>query len=337
MCHDDDDVWGIGVDLEGDIYTAIQKHPPHYDTSSPPSTVAESAPAVLDQARVPLRPIMTRGTGNDDVQESPDPSSPNNLKRLVPIDHGYVLPHCLDMSEVNCTWLHYQQVAEPIIPYVRKYIEELDVEADCRLLHSLLGTAIPVTSLITLRACTYLLKEGIAAGLTLRDIGVLMCPTDDGIPGESPLQGAVVAAIQETLITKSLGTPRVPFNSPVRCTGINAHGAGAGTGSSVTDACVNRSQERLPTTLWTSKAFGSPSGMRRAKTVTELAVSSPSPPLYAAFATTRGQPAVLAAHRRASATLTEEDVVAAARTSGDALSKNLAGTIKSLCAYSKCP
>ena len=337
MCHEDD-MWGIGVDLEGDIYTARQKQQSHYNKSSPPSTVAESAPALLDQARVPLRPIMTRGVGDDDVLKSPNPSSPSNFMRLVPIDHGYVLPHCLDMSEVNCTWLHYQQVAEPMIPSVRKYIEELDVEADCKLLHSLLGTAIPVTSLITLRACTYLLKEGVAAGLTLRDIGVLMCPTDDGIPGESPLQSAVVAAIQETLVTKSLGTPRVPFNSPVRCTDINAQGAGAATGASVAGACVRRSQERLPAAIWTTEAFGSPSGMRRAKTVTELAASSsPSPPLNVAFATTMGQPAALAVHRHATATLTEEHVVAAARISGGALSKNLAGKIKSLCAYSKCP
>jgi hypothetical protein len=238
-----DDDWGLGLDLKCSDYSIPANSPPEVARGSR----ATSAPAAFNGGKVPV--LL-----QEEQQTAPViPVTPATASmRLVPIDHGYCLPHCLAMSEVNFSWLHYQQACSAIPSNMRQYIDSLDVDADCQLLDSLLGTAIPLSSKLTLRACTYLLQAGVAKGLSLHDIGLLMT-ADAALGGDSALQVAVKNALQETLSVGALGSPRVPHNTPDRAhaKGRNTGGGGLGT----------------PTSKDTLVAPSSPSPMRRNMTL----------------------------------------------------------------------
>jgi hypothetical protein len=113
----------------------------------------------------------------DKDRMSMDEESPNY--RLVPIDHGYILPHVLYMGDPSLAWMNWPQSSEPISPTVQRHIESLDYARDAELLRKSVGAALPDTSLLTLQVCTSYLKKGARAGLTLRELGVGMCPADD--------------------------------------------------------------------------------------------------------------------------------------------------------------
>ena len=103
------------------------------------------------------------------------------LYQLVPIDHGYVLPHVLYMTDPSLSWINWPQVDEPITGTVRRYIQSLNYARDAELLRRVVGAALPETSLLTLQVCTMYLKKGAAAGLTLRELGEGMCPNVDEV------------------------------------------------------------------------------------------------------------------------------------------------------------
>jgi hypothetical protein len=139
--------------------------------------------------------------------------------RLVPIDHGYCLPHVLHLSETNFAWMYWPQAAAPVSDDLKKYIASLDADRDCDTVRHLVGAAINEPYLLTLRVCTMLLQIGVAAGLTLRTIGELMTPApgrDDDAP--SPLQLAVyeaVSAVVRRTLSSSSGEES-PGSSPGR-------------------------------------------------------------------------------------------------------------------------
>jgi len=94
--------------------------------------------------------------------------------KLVPIDHGYCLPHILAMNEANLSWISWPHSKLPLSLELREYIKNLDYQKDIQLLKQMMGVAMPDSSLITLQVCTTLLKKGIEEGLTLHDIGMIM-------------------------------------------------------------------------------------------------------------------------------------------------------------------
>mmetsp|Transcript_119538 Transcript_119538/g.178581 ORF Transcript_119538/g.178581 Transcript_119538/m.178581 type:complete len:808 (+) Transcript_119538:625-3048(+) len=100
------------------------------------------------------------------------PATADAKPRLVPIDHGYILPSLTHLEEVEACWLHWPQSKQPFGEATLAYIAELSAEADTELLRSTLALA--EESLQTLSLGTTLLKKGAAAGLTLHDIGTLM-------------------------------------------------------------------------------------------------------------------------------------------------------------------
>ena len=108
------------------------------------------------------------------------PSEADGKFHLIPIDHGYVLPHVLHMSDPSLAWIHWPQANEPLSDSVRQYVEALDYTHDAELLRRVVGAALPETSLLTLRVCTAYLKKGVAAGLTLKELGQGMLPDYDG-------------------------------------------------------------------------------------------------------------------------------------------------------------
>lgn len=101
--------------------------------------------------------------------------------RLVPIDHGLILPHVGALDEVELAWLGWRAAGEPWSAGELAYIAALDGAADAALLGAAGGSCggLRPESLVTLRACTLLLQRGAAAGLTAREIGGFLVRNGD--------------------------------------------------------------------------------------------------------------------------------------------------------------
>jgi len=168
-----------------------------FPTSPPLLDVASSAPSKL-QSFIKDAHLFSSGDQSADVSrtESVSPPSSTRRYRLVPIDHGYCLPHILHIREVNLCWTEWAEADVALSAELRVYCAALDPEEDVERLRRVLGAAIPEECLFTLRVCTNLLKRGIFAGLTLREIGRLMSSDTDE---RSPLQEKVLEAVQRAV------------------------------------------------------------------------------------------------------------------------------------------
>mmetsp|Transcript_10379 Transcript_10379/g.10452 ORF Transcript_10379/g.10452 Transcript_10379/m.10452 type:complete len:523 (+) Transcript_10379:71-1639(+) len=121
--------------------------------------------------------------------------------RLIPIDHGYTIPHLLHMEEVNFCWTEWTQADTPLSEELKTYIAGLNPEEDAAHIRKLVGAAIPEECLMTLWVCTRLLQLGVEAGLSLRSIGMLML--DDFDTNRSPLQTEVTKAVEQAYQSRS--------------------------------------------------------------------------------------------------------------------------------------
>ena len=87
--------------------------------------------------------------------------------KLIPIDHGFVLPDYRNVSQVKFEWLHWSQCKKPFSSAQLSYIKKLDAWRDAEALR-LMG--VNASSVITFVLATLLLKHGAASGLTLFQI-----------------------------------------------------------------------------------------------------------------------------------------------------------------------
>eukprot|EP01038_Epipyxis_sp_PR26KG_P013576 gene13576-18219_t len=104
---------------------------------------------------------------------------------LIPIDHGYCFPSKLQISEFDWAWLDCAQISQKVDPEIKKYIESLDIDALLAKLpqHEVV---LPAESIFLVKVVHKLLVEGIANGLTLRDIALMIVRVNDDEP--SPLE-----------------------------------------------------------------------------------------------------------------------------------------------------
>lgn len=91
---------------------------------------------------------------------------------LIPIDHGYCLPE--NFEDCTFDWLFWPQARRPLDSRTLDYIKSLDAEQDLALLKFYGWEPSPECSR-TLRISTMLLQKGAARGLTLYDIGNILC------------------------------------------------------------------------------------------------------------------------------------------------------------------
>lgn len=129
---------------------------------------------------------------------------------LIPIDHGYCLPHINYLSDLQFEWRLWRQSNQPIMESIKDYVRQIDIEKDIRSLQVVLGEAIPTSSILTLRFCTYFLKAGVEAGLTFREMADAMIGEMDDVDdpsidimGTSKLQKFARKAIRSVLLTIS--------------------------------------------------------------------------------------------------------------------------------------
>jgi len=95
---------------------------------------------------------------------------------LIPIDHGYTLPHTISgLQDSWFEWLNWPQAKKPFGPEAKAYIARLDAEKDIALLKEKFGNNIRPECFKVLRITTLWLKTGAEMGLTPYDIGHMMC------------------------------------------------------------------------------------------------------------------------------------------------------------------
>ena len=89
-------------------------HPNPFDYDNTSSSAASSAPSTSTSLQIFFDRCNTHA--NTIAPAPPPPTRPPRVprfapkSRLVPIDHGYCLPHVLHMSETTFTWLNWSQV-----------------------------------------------------------------------------------------------------------------------------------------------------------------------------------------------------------------------------------
>eukprot|EP01117_Protostelium_nocturnum_P020293 TRINITY_DN905_c0_g1_i2.p1 TRINITY_DN905_c0_g1~~TRINITY_DN905_c0_g1_i2.p1 ORF type:complete len:403 (+),score=136.77 TRINITY_DN905_c0_g1_i2:525-1733(+) len=122
---------------------------------------------------------------------------PNGGFQLIPIDHGFSLPHKLDKCWFG--WLTWPQVKLPFSTEEIDHIRSIDVERDAQILKDL---GISTDCIRNMRLSVHLLKRGAELGLTLYDIGAIICRVN-GTLYLSDLENIIERAEEETGITFS--------------------------------------------------------------------------------------------------------------------------------------
>jgi len=94
----------------------------------------------------------------------------NGLLRLVPIDHGGILPSKIE--SIWFEWMTWRQAKQPFSKRSLEFIQSIDIEQDARTLSSL---SVEEESIQIMKISTTLLKFGAHAGLTLYEIASCVC------------------------------------------------------------------------------------------------------------------------------------------------------------------
>lgn len=160
-----------------------------FDFTTPPRDVS-SLGSPGSRLLSPLMATSARGSSSTGF-------TPKALRRatnieLVPIDHGLCLPHIGALDEAEFAWLYWKQAKLPLDSRCREYVESLDADEDIALLRRFVGSRLRPECALTLRVCTQLLKQAVAAGLTVHQIGMLM--VRHRLDRLSDLERAVAAA-----------------------------------------------------------------------------------------------------------------------------------------------
>jgi hypothetical protein len=98
--------------------------------------------------------------------------------RLVPIDHGFALPDSVNAVDLWFEWLSWPQAKIPFDEDVRNYIAALNVDHDARILRAL---GVRDECIRTFMLSTVLLKKAAMRGMTLHEIGALICRSRDAV------------------------------------------------------------------------------------------------------------------------------------------------------------
>ena len=137
----------------------------------------------------------------------------DNGSKLVPIDHGYSLPHYTQLSDISFDWISWKHAAEPFSDEEKTYVRKIDFVKDA---YKLLSLGLEAGNVMTYILSTIFLKVAVEKNLTLSEIGSMMqrswCSPDSMSQFESivskclsnyqgiPLEDALVSASsQDTL------------------------------------------------------------------------------------------------------------------------------------------
>ena len=94
-----------------------------------------------------------------------------NIVALIPIDHGYALPHTLE--DVCFEWEFWPQASIPYSEDVKEYVAMLDADADVEYLREN-DIELQASSERVLRVCTLVLKEAVRRNFTAANIASML-------------------------------------------------------------------------------------------------------------------------------------------------------------------
>lgn len=114
-------------------------------------------------------------SGNDDYLKILKNQS--TVCSLIPIDHSLSIPDTLNVCSYDLIWLSYSQAEEPFSQRSLDFIRSIDVMADILILEKTFKFR--PQCLRNMRISSTLLKKGAEAGLTLAQIGQILCRPDD--------------------------------------------------------------------------------------------------------------------------------------------------------------
>jgi hypothetical protein len=92
--------------------------------------------------------------------------------KLIPIDHGLSLSTTMERSWFD--WISWPQAKQPFDEETKNYVAHIDVEEDSQTLKSI---GVRPECIRTMKISTTLLMKGVAAGLTLYEIGTMASRT----------------------------------------------------------------------------------------------------------------------------------------------------------------
>ena len=99
------------------------------------------------------------------------------VRSLVPIDHGLTIPETLEVCSYDIAWLSFSQASEAFSQKTLEYIESLDIMGDIKMLEN--NFKFRPICLRNMRISSMLLKHAAKEGLTLEQIGQIMCRPDE--------------------------------------------------------------------------------------------------------------------------------------------------------------
>jgi hypothetical protein len=133
-----------------------------------------------------------RNAANILVRKSPSSSGASRSYQLVPIDHGYCIPPKLKIFEWDWAWYHHPHVSRPVCPEIISYLRSIDID---QLLDKVSGHVMLTDDCqFLLRLSHFLLLNGLALGLSLKDIATLICRTGDNEETPSQLEKLISEA-----------------------------------------------------------------------------------------------------------------------------------------------
>jgi len=101
---------------------------------------------------------------------------------LIPIDNGFSLPDTVYIPSLWFEWLNWSQAKKPFDAETKAFIERLNPEQDAAMLKQELGIRDECLRIMKITAA--LLKMCVAAGLTLYDIGSIICRKDPDVASD---------------------------------------------------------------------------------------------------------------------------------------------------------
>jgi hypothetical protein len=120
------------------------------------------------------------------------PSSAAVIYQLIPIDHGYCIPPKLKIFEWDWAWYYHPHVSRPVCPEILSYLRSIDI--DQLLLKVSDHVLLTDDCQFLLRLSHFLLLHGLALGLTLKEIAILICRTGDQEDAPSQLEKLIAEA-----------------------------------------------------------------------------------------------------------------------------------------------
>jgi len=156
----------------------------------------------------PLKPAAScsgsLATAHRGQKTPPSLESGGGKLRLVPIDHGFTLPHPLACDESSLAWMQWPQAKQATTDRVKAMVEAIDLEADVSMLDGMFEASqgplqLPRDCIMALRVGTALLQGGIAYGLSLYELGSFISGPDGYAsypPADNSVQKLTLAALE---------------------------------------------------------------------------------------------------------------------------------------------